>query len=110
MKYGLKNDTIKTIQDIFTRYPRIEKVILYGSRAKGTHRNGSDIDLTLIGKDLDLTTLFEIETVLDDLLLPYKIDLSIYHKIENADLLDHIERVGLVFYERKKKSKKSNQS
>ncbi|HYX05627.1 MAG TPA: nucleotidyltransferase domain-containing protein [Bacteroidales bacterium] len=104
MKYGLKNETIKAIQNVFARYPRIEKAILYGSRAKGTYRKGSDIDLTLIGKDLDLTTLFEIETALDDLLLPYKIDLSIYRKIENSDLLEHIVRVGLVFYERKNKS------
>ena len=106
MKYGLKNDTIKAIQEVFARYPQIEKAILYGSRAKGTYRKGSDIDLTLVGKDLDLTTLFKIENVLDDLLLPYKIDLSIYRKIENADLIGHIERVGLVFYEQEKKSEK----
>jgi len=61
-------------------------VILYGSRARGNYRNGSDIDLALVGKELDLTTLFKVETELDDLLLPYKIDLSIHHKIENPDL------------------------
>jgi len=106
MKCGLKHETIKAIQGIFARYPQIEKVILYGSRAKGTYRKGSDIDLTLIGKDLDLTPLFEIKNTLDDLLLPYKIDLSIYQKIENADLLGHIKRVGVVFYERKRESEK----
>lgn len=106
MKYGLKHKTITAIQEVFARYPQIEKVILYGSRAKGTYRKGSDIDLTLIGKDLDLTTLFEIEGTLDDLLLPYKIDLSIYRKIENADLLAHITRVGVVFYERERESER----
>ncbi|HKJ32758.1 MAG TPA: nucleotidyltransferase domain-containing protein [Balneolales bacterium] len=102
MKYGLKNQTINSIEDVFVRYPQIEKVLLYGSRAKGNYRKGSDIDLTLMGNDLDLTTLFQIENELDDLLLPYKIDLSIYSKIENQDLLDHIKRVGLVFYIRGK--------
>lgn len=61
---------------------------------------GSDIDLAMTGKDLNLTILFEIENALDDLLFPYKIDLSIYWKIENADLLGHINQAGLVFYER----------
>ena len=73
---------------------------MYGSRAKGNYRNGSDIDLTLIGKKLDLSKQFIIETELDDLLLPYKIDLSIYHKIENQDLIDHIKRVGSLFYKK----------
>jgi type I restriction enzyme S subunit len=73
---------------------------LYGSRAKGNYRPNSDIDLTLKCKNVDLSTLFKIETDLDDLLLPYKIDLSIFHKIENQDLIEHINRVGVVFYEK----------
>ena len=100
MKYGLKETTIKAIQGIFTKYPQVEKVILYGSRAKGNYRNGSDIDLTLIGAALDLSLLFKIESALEDLLLPYKMDMSILHQIENQDLLDHINRVGVAFYEK----------
>ena len=99
MTYGLKPTTIQAIQDVFANYPLIDKAILYGSRAKGNYRNGSDIDLVLEGLDLDLSLQFKIENELDDLLLPYKIDLSIYHKIENQDLLKHIERVGKVFYD-----------
>jgi len=98
--YGLKEKHINAINSVFSKYPQIEKTILYGSRAKGNYRNGSDIDLTLVGDDLDLTTLFKIETKLDDLLLPYKMDLSILHKIENQDLVDHIKRVGITFYEK----------
>ena len=56
--------------------------------------------LTLVGKDLDMAVLLKIENDLDDLLLPYKIDLSVYHLIENQDLTDHINRVGTVFYEK----------
>lgn len=98
--YGLKDKVIQEIGGVFSKYPQIEKAILYGSRAKGNYRNGSDIDLTLQGEGLTLTMLFRIETELDDLMLPYKIDLSNFHQIGNPDLVAHIERVGLVFYQK----------
>ena len=100
MKFGLKEHTIEKMNGVFAQFPEVEKVMLYGSRAKGTYRPGSDIDLTLMGSALNLKTLFRIETELDDLLLPYMIDLSIFEHIDNPDLLDHIRRVGKVFYQR----------
>jgi len=106
MKYGLKENVIEQIQLVFDNYPAIKRVILYGSRAKGNYRDGSDIDLSLVGETLDLSLLLKIENKLDDLLLPYNIDLSIFHKIENLDLIDHIERVGVLFYERTENSHK----
>lgn len=96
--YGLNKKDIEKIQDLFTKYPEIEKAIIYGSRAKGKHREGSDIDLSLVGEFLDLNTLLRIEHQVDDLLLPYKVDLSLFHKIEDNDLIHHIERVGIIFY------------
>ena len=106
MPYGLNENTIKAIHTIFASYPDIDEVILYGSRAKGNYRPNSDIDLTLKGEKLDLTTQFKIENELDDLLLPYKIDLSIYNSIENQNLTDHILRVGIVFYEKAKANRR----
>ncbi len=100
--YGLKDKVIREIVDVFKGYPQIEQAILYGSRAKGNYRNGSDIDLTLRGEGLTLTMLFRIETDLDDRMLPYKIDLSVFHQIENLDLVKHVEKVGLVFYQKAK--------
>jgi len=97
----LKDYQIKKIQAIFAVFPQIEKVILYGSRAKGNYKPASDIDLTLVGTNIDLTTQFKIENLLDDLLLPYTIDLSILSQIGNPDLVDHINRVGQIFYDRK---------
>ena len=97
MKFGLKDSDRQKIDSVLITYPAVEQAILYGSRAKGNYRNGSDIDLTLFGEELDLTTLLRIETELDDLLLPYKIDLSIFHKIDNPDLIEHIKRVGKLF-------------
>jgi predicted nucleotidyltransferase len=101
MKYGLKQTTIDKINGVFSAHPRIEHVILYGSRAKGNYRNGSDIDLTIEGEAVTLSELLKLENELDDLLLPYKIDISLRHLIDDPDLLDHIRRIGVVFYEKK---------
>jgi len=101
MKYGLQEATIQKICAVFVRYPQVEKAVLYGSRAKGSYRNGSDIDLTLLGgKDLTLDVMNKISNELDDLLLPYKIDLSIFHDISDPDVVEHIRRVGVMFYEK----------
>lgn len=96
--YGLKDIHIKKLQSVFAKYKAIDKAILYGSRAKGNYRIGSDIDLSLVGLSLDFETLLSIENEIDDLLLPYKIDLSLLHTIDNIDLIDHINRVGVDFY------------
>ena len=100
MKYGLKKNVLDAIQQVFASYAGIQRAILYGSRAKGNHKLGSDIDLTLVAPTLKLEDLLKIENKLDDFLLPYKIDISLYHQIENKDLLDHITRVGVLFYQR----------
>ncbi|MCF2518626.1 nucleotidyltransferase domain-containing protein [Dyadobacter sp. CY351] len=97
--YGLSEKTIIAVQNVFRKYPNVEKAILYGSRVKGNFRNGSDIDLVLVGDKLTLSDQFRIETELDDLLLPYMIDLALYHQIENEDLVGHIDRMGMVFFE-----------
>ncbi|MFT6844396.1 MAG: putative nucleotidyltransferase [Flavobacteriales bacterium] len=97
--YGLKECDIDKIKSVFCEYPEIEKVILYGSRAKGNYRANSDIDLSIIGS-VDLGKLIKIETKLDDLLLPYLMDLSIFDKIKNNDLVEHINRAGIIFYKK----------
>ena len=98
VKFGLKNHTVAAIQSCLAHYPHIEEAILYGSRAMGTFRPGSDIDLTLKGEKLTLSDVFRLENEIDDLLLPYTLDISIYHQISNIDLLDHIRRRGVMFY------------
>ncbi len=105
-QFGLKEATIQKIQSVFASYPQVEKAILYGSRAKGNYKNGSDIDLTLLGWD-DLTlnkVLYRIMNEIDDLLLPYTIDLSIFSDISDSDVIEHIHRVGVVFYEKAKEA------
>src|ERR1039457_125355 len=98
MKYGLKDEVVHRIIQVFESFPEVDEVILYGSRAKGNHKPASDIDLTLKGDNLTLEILNKIRLELDDLLLPFTFDVSIYKGINNKDMIDHIERVGIVFY------------
>jgi predicted nucleotidyltransferase len=101
---GLNPKTIAALQSVFSKYPEIEKAILYGSRALGTFNPGSDIDLTLIAPLMSLSQMMKIATETEELLLPYKIDLSLKHKIENESLTDHIDRVGLELYSKESKT------
>ena len=99
--FGLDPATIRKIKGAFSKYPQIEKVLLYGSRAKGNYRNGSDIDITLFGKELELSnSVYPLMDTLDELYLPYTFDISIFSHIDNEDLIEHINRVGKVFYEK----------
>lgn len=103
MRYGLPEAAIQKICATLRRYPQIEQAILYGSRAKGNYKNGSDIDLTLRGSPgVTLHLLYEILDDLDDLLLPYTIDLSIFDHIDDPDVIEHIQRVGVTLYEKEK--------
>ncbi|HJV35041.1 nucleotidyltransferase domain-containing protein [Geomonas sp.] len=99
-KFGLSCATINKINAVFAGHPLVDQVIIYGSRAKGNYRLGSDIDLTIKGQSVTLSELMKIETELDDLLLPYKIDLSLLHKINDSEVLEHIRRVGAILYQR----------
>ncbi len=100
MKFGLKESDIELIQTVLSNYKEVDKVLIYGSRAKGTFKPASDIDLTLLGEKLNLTIQYKIENDLDDLMLPYLFDISIFNQISNTDLVEHINRVGIVFFER----------
>jgi predicted nucleotidyltransferase len=95
---GLTQELIVRIKAVFTKYRQIKSVLIYGSRAMGNYRPSSDIDLTLIGKNIDLSLQTKIEFDLDDLMLPYKFDISIYDKIRNPEFLDHINREGKEIY------------
>jgi predicted nucleotidyltransferase len=100
LQFGLKAATIEQIVAVLRHYPEIEQALLYGSRAKGNYRPGSDIDLTLVGDELTYQQLTRLETELDDLLLPYLFDLSLFRHIEDPEVIEHIKRVGVVFYEK----------
>jgi predicted nucleotidyltransferase len=100
MRYGLTDDTLAQIINVLAKTIKIEKGILFGSRAMGNFREGSDIDLALKGEKLDMADLINISSELEELDLPYYFDLLLFEKIENRDLTDHICRVGVTIYRR----------
>ena len=100
MMYGIKDDLILKIKHIFSGFPEVEEVVLYGSRAKGNFKKGSDIDLTIKGPQIDNSILNKISSDLDDLYQPYTFDLSVYRYIKNKDLINHIRRVGIIIYKK----------
>ena len=100
MNHGIPEKSVAEIRSVLATFPTVDKAVLYGSRAKGDFKRGSDIDLTLLGEGLDDRLLAQVDWALDDLLLPYKIDLSLHSQIHHAGLVEHIRRVGLPLYER----------
>ena len=100
LEHGLPQHAVDRLRDVFRQWPQIEGVILYGSRAKGNYRHDSDIDLCVVGPDLGIADLLKLEGEIDDLLLPWKVDLSLYHLIEDPELLGHIKRMGTPLYSR----------
>lgn len=101
MPYGLKDIELAKLNEVFAANKRIERVVLYGSRAKGNYKPFSDVDITLEGPELTHTDLSRLSLAIDDLLLPYQFDISIFHTLKNEALIDHIRRMGVVIYERK---------
>jgi len=99
MDTGLNAPTTEKIHSVFKKFPQIEKAILYGSRATGTHKLSSDIDISLFGKALTQDIMWKISEALDDILLPYMFDLSLFDKIDNPELKEHILRVGIIYYQ-----------
>lgn len=92
---GLPETAITAICNVLRQHSAVEEALLYGSRAKGNFRPASDIDLTLKGSGISWQEFQRIESEIDDLLLPWKTDLSVYHHIDNDDLKQHIARVGV---------------
>ncbi len=97
-KFGLSQNVLMSLKTILKKQPKIQKVILYGSRATGNFKPGSDIDLSLVAPDMSLPELLALENEIDDLLLPYKVDLSLYHTLDNLDLREQIDCTGVDFF------------
>ena len=98
--YGMTDNELHLLCSLFTRYKEIEQVILYGSRAKGTNKPFSDVDLTLLGIGLTRSHLNRLMADIDESSLPYLFDISIFAKLTNPDLIEQIEKTGVVLYQR----------
>ena len=96
---GLSAEVVTTLTEAFARFPAIEKVKLYGSRAKGNFSARSDIDLVAYGKGVDRHLISRVLMDLDDSDISYLVDLQNFHDLTNQQLIEHINRVGLVIYQ-----------
>lgn len=97
--FGLSDRALGLLRALFSAYPTIERAVVYGSRAKGNYRHGSDIDIALDAPGMDFDVFMRLCTAADDLMLPWNIDLSLISHIDNPDLLEHIARVGKVLWQ-----------
>lgn len=99
-KTGLTIEILTSLKKIFKKYAAIEQVKLYGSRAKGTFNERSDIDLVAYGKDITRFMIADLLLDLDDSDIPYMVDLQSYHDLKNNQLIEHINRAGVIIYDK----------
>jgi uncharacterized protein len=97
---GLTDDKLERIIGVIMGSPddaaRVDQVILFGSRAKGTWREGSDIDLAVTGRGLSREDVWRWKDVLEDALFPWTPDILLVDRDTNSDIVEHIARVGVV--------------
>jgi uncharacterized protein len=102
MNFGLKEETINKINSVFIKYQEVEEVIIYGSRAKGNYRDGSDIDLTIRSNNITEKILSKIKYDIEELNTPYLFDISLFSALSSSELKEHILRAGKIFYSKRK--------
>lgn len=93
-EFGISEKALKSICDLFSKYPDIEKAAIIGSRAKGNYQKGSDIDIVIWAPKLDFSKYLRLVAELEDLEIPYKIDLLKYELIGSDNIKEYIKRVG----------------
>jgi len=99
---GLLESDLTLIARAATQLPEIQQVILFGSRAKGTQKPGSDVDLAIKGQNLAYETAIRLASLLnEETPLPYFFDVVNYDAITEPQLLEHIDRVGVLIFERR---------
>ena len=100
--YGMTDEELDLLCSLFARQREIERVILFGSRARGTHKSFSDVDITLLGVGLSRSHLNRLMADIDESSLPYSFDISLYAKLTNPELIEQIEKTGVILFQRGK--------
>lgn len=106
--FGLGEHNLHAIIDVLSSVKKVQRALIYGSRAKGNYRSNSDIDIMVEGECLTIADLSMIDVRLDDLLLPWQIDLCARNRVGNQALLDEVEKWGVVVYQRSTNSVDEN--
>lgn len=96
---GLSDDEVREIKDVIKKYNEVENAYVFGSRAKGTYKKGSDIDIAIKGKNITVDTVAKIQEELEEeTTLPYFFDVVHYDTCSTKELVEHIDRVGICIY------------
>ncbi len=100
MNFGLKDSDLEYIINHISRFPEIKKAVIFGSRAKGNHKPGSDIDIAIFGENITFDIVAKLHSVLEDESpMPYFFDIVDVTHLEQKELKEHVERVGKIIYE-----------
>ena len=108
MKYGLTEKELKLIKDVLASNSKVEKALLFGSRAMGTHSYNSDIDILLVGKELTLRDESQLMSQMEALNISYSVDLIREHTVTSEAVKEHVREFGVVIYERERAGRGGN--
>lgn len=109
MSHGLRDSDLSCIENAVRQIEEIEECILFGSRAKGNYKRGSDVDLAIKGDRITFSTVSHLHDWLnEESPMPYFFDVVQYETISNPKLVEHIDRVGISLYQRNKRSLSSS--
>ncbi len=98
-RFGITDGDLQNIVLVLTKFPEVEHAIIFGSRAKGNYKSGSDVDIALKGKNISFLTVARINAILnEETSMPYKFDVLNCETITNIELLEHIDRIGMEIY------------
>ena len=92
------------IRIVLGKFPEVEKALLFGSRAKGTNRPGSDMDIAIQGANISPMTVARVKAEMDESNLPFRVDVVWHNEKLNPNLTAHIQRIGRVIYDAARKS------
>ena len=102
MRFGLKDLDLEYIIKVLEKLPDIEKAVIFGSRAKGNYKTGSDIDMAIYGERITFDTVAKLNSSLEEEgPLPYFVDIVDYTHSDNTELKEHVDRIGIIIYENK---------
>lgn len=102
MNFGLRDSDLEYIVNTIKSFPEVKKAVIFGSRAKGNHKPGSDIDIAIYGEKIGFSIIARLHVQLEDeSYMPYLFDIVDFTHLNHKELREHIERVGKVIYEDK---------
>lgn len=102
MNFGLRDSDLEYIINVIEKFPEIKKASIFGSRAKGNYKPGSDIDIAIYGEKITFDILAKLHTALEEeSSMPYLFDIVDFTHLNHKEIKEHIERVGKVIYENK---------